>query len=164
VFYFLQLTTTKSKRYCKFSICCKPSLMEFHTLPSLAPQHRLDNRNVTPWSRFRSREPIPIITGMLQLQRSGSSFDERVRSMCLHHLHVGVLPVSTHDIDLMMNTQYSGLDFAYFNRPYLHACANFLNVSWSSNLKTSVARIAFSIPESGNETSYWAGLPKLPTV
>ena len=55
--------------------------------------------------------------------------DERVRSMCLHHLHVGILPVSTHNIDLMMNTQYSGLDFKYkacFNRPYLHACASFL--------------------------------------
>ena len=60
--------------------------------------------------------------------------DKRVRGMCLHHLHVGVLPVSTHDIDLMMNTQYSGLDFKYkacFNRPY---CANFLKGSWSSNL------------------------------
>jgi len=48
--------------------------------------------------------------------------DERVHSMCLHHLHVGVLPIDTHDIDLMMNTQYSGLDFKYkacFNRPYL---------------------------------------------
>jgi len=33
--------------------------------------------------------------------------------MYLHHLHVGVLPVSTHNIDLMMNTQYSGLDFKY---------------------------------------------------
>jgi len=39
--------------------------------------------------------------------------DKRVRGMCLHHLHVGVLPVSTHDIDLMMNTHYSGLDFKY---------------------------------------------------
>jgi len=60
--------------------------------------------------------------------------DERVRSMCLHHLCVGDLPVSTHIIDLMMNAQYSGLDFKYkacFNRPYLHACANFLNGSWS---------------------------------
>jgi len=67
--------------------------------------------------------------------------DERVRSMCLHHLYVGILPVSMHDIDLMMSTQYSGSDFKYkacFNRPYLHACTNFLNGSWSSNLKTSV--------------------------
>ena len=32
--------------------------------------------------------------------------DERVRSLCLH-LHVGFLPVCTHDINLMMNTQYS---------------------------------------------------------
>ena len=67
--------------------------------------------------------------------------DERVLSMCLHRLHVGILPVSTHDIDLMMNTQYSGSDFKYkacFNRPYLHACANIFNGSWSSKLKTSV--------------------------
>ena len=71
----------------------------------------------------------------------GMRTDERVRSMCLHHLHVGVLPVSTHDIDLVMNTQYSGLDFKYkvcFNRLYLHACANFLSRSWSSHLKPSV--------------------------
>jgi len=70
--------------------------------------------------------------------------DERVRGMCLHHLHVVVLPVSTHDIDLMMNTQYSDSDVEYkacFNRPYLHACANFLNESWSSNLKTSVLQV-----------------------
>ena len=55
--------------------------------------------------------------------------DTRVRSMCLHHLHVGVLPVSMHDIYLMMNTQYSGSDLKYkacFNGPYLHACTNFL--------------------------------------
>jgi len=39
--------------------------------------------------------------------------DERVRSMCLHHLRVGVLPASTHDFDLMMNTQYPGLDFKF---------------------------------------------------
>ena len=52
---------------------------------------------------------------------------------------------STHDIDLMMHTKYSGSDFKYkacFNRPYLHACANFLNGSWSSNLKTSVQRFS----------------------
>jgi len=28
--------------------------------------------------------------------------DKRVRSLCLHHSHVGVLPVSMHDIDLMV--------------------------------------------------------------
>jgi len=38
--------------------------------------------------------------------------DERVRSLCLHHLHVGFLPVSTHDINLTMNTQYSRLDLS----------------------------------------------------
>ena len=38
-----------------------------------------------------------------------------------------------------MNTQYPGLDFKYkarFHTPSLHACTNFLNGSWSSNLKT----------------------------
>ena len=33
--------------------------------------------------------------------------------MFLHHLHVVVPPVSMHNIDLMMNRQYSGLDFKY---------------------------------------------------
>ena len=52
--------------------------------------------------------------------------DERMHSMYLHHLHVGVLPVGTHDIDLMMNTQYSGLDFKYkklvsIGHTYTHA-------------------------------------------
>jgi len=54
-----------------------------------------------------------------------------------------------HDIDLMMNTHYSGLDFKYkacFNRPYLHTCANFLNGSWSSNLKTSVVAMVLLLP------------------
>ena len=66
--------------------------------------------------------------------------DERVRSVCL----VGVLPISTHDIDLMMNAQYSGLDFkhkACFNRPYLHACTNFLNVKQTENLCTASDQI-----------------------
>jgi len=33
--------------------------------------------------------------------------DERVCSLCLHHLHVGFLPISTHYINLMMKTQYT---------------------------------------------------------
>jgi len=46
--------------------------------------------------------------------------------------------MSTHAIDLMMSTHYSGLDFKYkacFNRPYLHTCANFFNWSWSTTCK-----------------------------
>jgi len=93
-------------------------------------------------------------------------------SMCLHHLHLGVLPIGTHDINLMMSTQYSGLDFKYkacFNRPYLHTCTNFLNRSWSSNLKTSVYEKKAAGEEPGNEAmlyqtlSFWVGslVPRL---
>jgi len=44
-------------------------------------------------------------------------------------LQVCVLAISTHTIDLMMNTHYSGLDFMYkacFSRPYTHA-----PISWT---------------------------------
>ena len=58
----------------------------------------------------------------------------------LHCLNVGVLFVSTHTIDqINNNVLWLGLQVckAYFDMPYLHvhACANFLNGSWSSNLK-----------------------------
>jgi len=49
----------------------------------------------------------------------------------VHYVHAGVLPVSTHDIDLILNTQYSGSDFKYkacFNRPYLQRMRQFLEL------------------------------------
>jgi len=67
--------------------------------------------------------------------------------MHLHCLHIGVLPVSMHAIDLMMNTQYSGLDFNYktcFHRPYLHACANL--VKQPENLFTSFLTVFHNLP------------------
>ena len=70
--------------------------------------------------------------------------DKRVPSVHLHHLHVDVLPVNMHAIDLTMNTVIPGLDFKYntcFHRPHLHTCNNSWNGSWSSNLKTSVTPV-----------------------
>ena len=65
--------------------------------------------------------------------------DDGVRSVCLHHLHIDILPVNTHAIDLIPS-----LDFKYkacFHRSHLHTCANSLAGSWSSNLKTSVTPV-----------------------